>query len=100
MGSMREGQLLWQPSPERQARSTMGRYMRWLGQRYQRHFADYDELWQWSVTDLEAFWASVWEFCDVVADRPYTRGLADDPMAGARGVGGAELGDGARRARQ
>ncbi|HLT57340.1 MAG: acetoacetate--CoA ligase [Limnochordales bacterium] len=88
---MREGQLLWQPSPERQARSTMGRYMRWLGQRYQRHFADYDELWQWSVTDLEAFWASVWEFCDVVADRPYTRVLADDRMPGARWFVGAEL---------
>jgi len=88
---MREGQLLWQPSPERQARSTMGRYMRWLGQRYQRHFADYDELWQWSVTDLEAFWASVWEFCDVVADRPYARVLADDRMPGARWFVGAEL---------
>src|SRR5690606_35116005 len=47
--------------------------------------------WQWSVTDLEAFWASVWEFCDVVADRPYTRVLADDRMPGARWFVGAEL---------
>ena len=25
-------------------------------------FADYDELWRWSVSDLEGFWSSVWEF--------------------------------------
>ena len=33
-------------------------------------FDSYDELWRWSVDDLEAFWASMWDFFDV----PGTRG--------------------------
>ena len=31
--------------------------MRWCGERHNRTFADYDELWRWSVNELEAFWA-------------------------------------------
>ena len=32
-------------------------------------------LWHWSVTELEAFWASIWEFFDVRASSPYERVL-------------------------
>jgi len=88
---MREGELLWQPSPERQHRSALGRYLRWLSDRYGHTFEGYDQLWQWSVRDLESFWASVWEFCGVLAHKPYEVVLADDRMPGARWFVGAEL---------
>ncbi|MFS8535250.1 MAG: acetoacetate--CoA ligase [Limnochordales bacterium] len=88
---MREGELLWQPSPERQARSTMRRYMGWLKERYGLEFHDYNALWHWSVTDLDAFWASVWEFCGVQASKPYSQVLAEERMPGARWFVGAEL---------
>ncbi|OUM95697.1 MAG: acetoacetate-CoA ligase [Firmicutes bacterium ZCTH02-B6] len=88
---MREGDLLWQPSPERQSRSTMRRYIGWLKERYGLAFADYDELWTWSVTDLESFWGSIWEFCGVQAAAPYSHVLADERMPGARWFVGAEL---------
>ena len=53
-----EGQLLWTPSPARIARSHLTRYLGWLAGRGQR-FDDYEALWRWSVTDLEAFWSSI-----------------------------------------
>lgn len=62
------------------ARTGLGRYVAWLGERGRR-FASYRELWAWSVDDLEDFWASLWEFYDV----PGTRGncvLADRSMPG------------------
>ena len=53
------------------------RYMR------SRGFATYDELWRWSVTDVEAFWASLWEWFEIRASRPYTRVLGRREMPGA-----------------
>ena len=53
----------------------MTRFMRFAGERRGAPFADYDELWRWSVAELEEFWASIWEFCGVRASRPYERVL-------------------------
>ena len=69
----------------------MTRFMRWAGERRGARFADYDELWRWSVSDLEAFWALVWEFCGVRASRPYERVLGSREMPGARWFEGARL---------
>ncbi len=69
----------------------MTRYMAWAGERRGEPFADYDELWRWSVGELEDFWASIWEFCGVRASKPYTRVLSSHDMPGARWFEGAEL---------
>ena len=54
---MPEGQLLWTPSdPDA---SEMARFMRARG------FSDYDELWRWSVEDLEGFWGALWEWFEI-----------------------------------
>ena len=50
--------LLWSPSVERIARSRVNHYLQWLASRG-RHFNDYQALWQWSVDDIYAFWASI-----------------------------------------
>jgi len=44
----------------------------------------YDELWRWSVEDLEGFWAAVWEFFDVRAGGDPSTVLASRRMPGAR----------------
>jgi acetoacetyl-CoA synthetase len=46
-------------------------------------FADYDSLWRWSVGDLDAFWASIWDYFDIQSPTPYTAVLADRRMPGA-----------------
>jgi acetoacetyl-CoA synthetase len=85
------GQIVWQPSRERIERSTLTRYGRWLEQTRGLAFASYAELWQWSVDDLESFWASIWEFCEIRASAPYERVLASAAMPGARWFPGARL---------
>jgi len=54
-------------------------------------FADYDALWQWSVTDLDGFWRSIWDHFEVVAHTPPTATLAERAMPGARWFPGATL---------
>ena len=63
---------LWKPSAEQQARTEMSRVHAWAAERRGRPFADYDELWRWSVDELEDFWASIWEFFGVLASRAPT----------------------------
>jgi len=82
---------LWEPSSERREQATLTRFMRWVAEREGRSFADYEELWRWSVRELEGFWAAVWEFCEVRCVRPYDQVLASRTMPGARWFQGAEL---------
>ncbi len=65
--------------------------MRWAGERRGRPFAGYDELWRWSVDDLEDFWASIWEFFGVRASHAYEEVLHSHRMPGAAWFDGAEL---------
>jgi acetoacetyl-CoA synthetase len=83
--------ILWQPSGTLVERATLTRYTRWVEQRHGLDLPDYDALWRWSVTELEPFWASIWEFFDVRAARPYERVLAKRTMPGAQWFPGAEL---------
>ena len=43
----------------------MTEYRRWLAAERGLAFDDYARLWRWSVDDLEAFWASIWDFFEV-----------------------------------
>jgi acetoacetyl-CoA synthetase len=79
--------LLWEPSAERIESSELTRYMR----RLDRGFERYDELWRWSVDDIEGFWASLWEHFDIQASKPYERVLGRRQMPGAEWFPGAEL---------
>ena len=53
-------------------RSTVvGRYLDWLQRERGLEFETYDDLWQWSVDDLDGFWSSIWSFFDVRSSTPY-----------------------------
>jgi acetoacetyl-CoA synthetase len=83
--------ILWAPDPERIERSTLTRFTRWLADERGVRCADYDALWRWSVDELEAFWAAIWDFFDVQAATPYERVLGRREMPGAEWFPGATL---------
>ena len=83
--------ILWQPDEARVERATLTRYARWLAERHGVETEGYHDLWQWSVNDLEGFWASIWEFFDVRASSPYERVLGRRTMPGAEWFPGAML---------
>jgi acetoacetyl-CoA synthetase len=91
MASAARQHPMWEPPPGELQSVEMQRFMDWSGERRGHQFADYEELWRWSVEDLEGFWASIWEFCGVRASKPYERVLAAHEMPGARWFEGAEL---------
>ena len=86
-----ESKLLWEPSEEFKENTKIYHYMRWLESEKGLRFDEYEDLWEWSVTELEDFWASIWEYCEVKASKPYTRVLSERKMPGAKWFEGAEL---------
>src|SRR4051812_24399280 len=77
--------LLWTPAPERIERANVTQFARRRGLP-----EDYGELWQWSVDNLDEFWAAIWDEY-VQADAPYERVLGRREMPGAEWFPGAEL---------
>jgi acetoacetyl-CoA synthetase len=67
------------------------RYQNWLRDKRGLSFDTYDALWRWSVTDLEAFWASIWDYFEVRSPTPYRAVLEQPTMPGARWFPGAQI---------
>jgi acetoacetyl-CoA synthetase len=88
---VREGDLLWTPSAERVEASNLTAFLRWLAAERGLRFADYQELWRWSVTELEAFWRAVWDYFEVRASVPPSSVLGGRAMPGAQWFPGARL---------
>ena len=86
-----EGQLLWTPRPEFAASSNLARYQRWLKETRGVDKPDYGALWRWSVTDLDAFWRSIWDYFDVLHDGKPERALDKREMLGVRWFEGARV---------
>jgi acetoacetyl-CoA synthetase len=85
------GDILWTPPADLRQSTEIGRYMNWLRDERGRELGSYDELWRWSVDDLEGFWASIWDFFGIRAHAPYERVLGSREMPGAQWFPGARL---------
>ena len=83
---------IWIPKKERVRDSAMCRFMEFVNERHGTGFDCYRDLYNWSVSDIGAFWGTFWEFSDVIASRKYHQ-VVDDPkrMPGARWFEGARL---------
>jgi acetoacetyl-CoA synthetase len=66
-------------------------YQDWLARERGLHFDSYDALWQWSVTDLNGFWQSAWDYFSVHSPTPHTAALATDRMPHAQWFPGAQV---------
>ncbi|HEX5402714.1 MAG TPA: acetoacetate--CoA ligase [Pseudonocardiaceae bacterium] len=80
--------VLWRPNPSRA--TGMSRFREWL-HASGIDVGDYDELWQWSVTDLPAFWQAVADFCGVRFHSSASAVLESTEMPGASWFPGATL---------
>ncbi len=82
-----EAPILWEPPEALTESANVTRFMRWLELGHE----SYEELWAWSVEDLEAFWSSVWRFFDVQADAAPMRVLGSHEMPGTEWFAGTDV---------
>ena len=65
-------------------------YQNWLRDERGLSFATYNDLWRWSVTELDAFWQSIWDYFDFQSPTPHTAVMANNVMPGAKWFPGAQ----------
>jgi acetoacetyl-CoA synthetase len=66
-------------------------YRRWLRDQRGLSFSDYEEMRQWSVGDIDAFWQSIWDYFDLRSPTPHSAVLAQRKMPGAVWFPGASV---------
>ncbi|MCU0419411.1 MAG: acetoacetate--CoA ligase [Cyclobacteriaceae bacterium] len=65
--------LLWQPSAPVREQANLTHFMAWLKREKGRAFASYDELWSWSVLEVETFWEYLWDYFAIIHHGHYDR---------------------------
>jgi acetoacetyl-CoA synthetase len=60
-----QDQPLWKPGKALLEQSNLKKYMDWLFVKKGLYFRSYHDLWEWSVTDLEDFWESLWQYFNI-----------------------------------
>ena len=86
-----EREVLWSPSENRSTNTMLAKYKSWLSSEHSLCFDNYQELWEWSVDDIEFFWETIWDFFDVKASKLYSKVLAKKEMPGTVWFPGSEL---------
>ncbi len=75
--------VLWRPPADVLSASRVGDFLSWLRRTRELTFADYEQLWRWSTTDLPGFWRAVWDYFDVLADGDPAQVLVNPVLPGA-----------------
>ena len=65
-------------------------YRDWLAREHGLVFEDYEALWHWSTSEVEAFWASLWQWFGLESPTPWRAVLENPVMPGARWFPGAQ----------
>ncbi|MER6970362.1 acetoacetate--CoA ligase [Nocardioides sp. NPDC000445] len=86
-----QGDIVWTPPADVLSTSRVGEFLAWLARERDLEMTTHEELWRWSVTDLDGFWSAVWEFFEVRSHAPYDTVLASREMPGARWFPGTLL---------
>ncbi|WP_137146707.1 acetoacetate--CoA ligase [Mycolicibacterium sp. CR10] len=79
----------WVPTDNDIANARVSDFARFAEQRTGAQLPDYRALWQWSVDDLDGFWAALWDYFDL-GERAQGV-LASSEMPGARWFPGTTL---------
>ena len=83
--------ILWKPTPARIEGARITHYANWLKDNRGLDFANYNAMWNWSVTEIEDFWQTVWDYFDIQASQLHTSVLNERKMPGAKWFTGARL---------
>ncbi|RJO67261.1 MAG: acetoacetate--CoA ligase [Myxococcales bacterium] len=83
---------LWTPSPEYAQNSRMAKFLHFINKREKTKFSTYEDLYRWSVSSIDRFWAAIWDFGEIRFSKPYEKVVEDlSVMPGTKWFPGARL---------
>ncbi len=83
--------ILWSPSVERYQASTMAAFERYLSKKHDLTFSDYNDMWRWSISDLNSFWGAIADFFELRFFEHPQKILDKRAMPGAEWFVGAKV---------
>ncbi|MGA0430114.1 MAG: acetoacetate--CoA ligase [Paracoccaceae bacterium] len=83
--------ILWSPSVERYQASTMAAFERYLSKKHDLTFSDYNDMWRWSISDLNSFWGAIADFFELRFFEQPQKILNKRAMPGAEWFVGAKV---------
>jgi acetoacetyl-CoA synthetase len=61
--------MLWtHPDPDS---TRMAEFMRSINHKYGLNLKSYDDLYRWSIDEIASFWAEVWNFTGITAEKGF-----------------------------
>ncbi len=82
---------LWEPSQEMIDKSNLKKFMSWLENYRGLKFEDYQELWEWSITEIEAFWTAIWDYYEIIGTKNDNEVLSGEKILNVKWFPGAKL---------
>ena len=59
-------EIIWQPSNKSKKSSNLSRFIKLVNQRYSQSIkTEYQDIWNWSVNNIESFWSLIWDFTEI-----------------------------------
>ncbi len=75
---------LWQPSPERIVNANISRFIAGANRRHGLKLRSYDELYDWSLKEMPAFWDLLWDQAGVIGEKSGQTLVRPTMMPGAK----------------
>ncbi|KAI1308708.1 hypothetical protein EDD11_004249 [Mortierella claussenii] len=69
---------MWEPSNVDS--KEMDKFRVYINQKHSLALETYDDLWQWSVDEIELFWTAVWEYTNIIASTPHSGPVVDGSL--------------------
>jgi acetoacetyl-CoA synthetase len=85
------GNKLWEGNKQFKESSHINAYKQWLSSNYSLEFESYEDLWQWSVTEIENFWESIWNYFKIISHSPYSNIMSPNQMPNVKWFEGATI---------
>jgi acetoacetyl-CoA synthetase len=86
-----ESNILWEPTKEQIDNSNLTAFIKFLNEQLGISIESYKQLHNWSITDIESFWESLWRFGGIIHSKAYHEVLDKRIMPGAEWFEGAQL---------
>ncbi len=85
-------EIIWQPSSESKKLSNLSRFIEFANQRYSQSIkTEYQDIWDWSVNNVEKFWSLMWDFSEIKGSKGTKISENIGQMPGARFFPDAKL---------
>lgn len=90
VGDILTNDILWQPQPDAVEQTAMYQFMQAMNTKHGLTMQSYLDLWDWSVDDLEVFWTEIWEYFEIIGEKP-TGPMVQGHMPDAQWAAGAKV---------